>query len=78
MPDSIGAALDGTALRPSDLNDADGGPVVYRRLDDRTALLCAPNRRMHVVIRDDQVIVHPWPPGTSDPCRTNHRSEIGP
>ena len=48
--------------------DADGGLLSYRRLDRRHALLCAPNRRVHVVIGGSEVDYLPWPPGAPDPC----------
>ncbi|QDV37218.1 hypothetical protein [Tautonia plasticadhaerens] len=50
--------------------DADGGALAYRRIDDRTALLCAPECRVHVSICGEQVAYQPWPPGGNDPCRS--------
>ena len=78
MPDRLGAASAGVTSVAADLGDADRGPVVYRRLDDRNALLCAPNRRLHVVIRGDRLAVDPWPEGAADPCWSARPSAIGP
>ena len=48
--------------------DADGGPLIYHRLDDQTALLCAPRRRVHILIHGAAIAYNPWPDGDPDPC----------
>lgn len=49
--------------------DADGRALAYRRIDDRNALLCAPECRVHVVICGEEIAYRPWPSGAEDPCQ---------
>jgi hypothetical protein len=69
MPVILEEALDRSEDSPSHRGDADGRPLDYRRIDERNALLCAPECRVHVLICGKEVAYQPWPPGSSDPCQ---------
>lgn len=48
--------------------DANGRSLVYRKLDADSALLCAPNCRVHIEIEGTTIQYQIWPKGHPDPC----------
>jgi hypothetical protein len=48
--------------------DANGRALTYRKLDADSALLCAPDGRVHIEINQTQTRYLTWPRGHPDPC----------
>ncbi|RUL88333.1 hypothetical protein [Tautonia sociabilis] len=74
MPVLFDDALSRSSDRLPHRGDADGRALFYRRLDRRTALICAPECRVHVIVRGAEIAYLPWPEGAADPCRSGSPS----
>lgn len=68
MPAFFDDALDRSRETLANRGDANGRALVYRRIDADSAMLCAPECRIHIVIRGEEIRYLPWPKGKSDPC----------
>ncbi|MEW4567203.1 hypothetical protein AB1L88_04985 [Tautonia sp. JC769] len=68
MPVFFDDALQRSGATLPHRGDADGRALVYRKLDPDSALLCAPNSRVHLEIHRTQTRFLTWPKGHPDPC----------